>query len=331
MKLTRAEALAAGETFYDTKKPCKRGHLSRRFAGSGTCYDCYNISQKKFNEARKLIKRDQSEVQSEDEDHDEYQSDIDRDQRIRIKGWSRFQHFKDRRPPWIKLYRDLLDDPEFFRLDAECVRTLILLWLIASQEKEKDGLLPPLDRIAFRIRKSVEETSRMISMLSHWVISPSHPSHINPISCGYRLGLSESEAEAKKEIRGREKTCDVVETGEGNLEEKEKDLRDRFELEIWKPYPARDGRKIGKAEAFLKYKKLAEPDKQLLVTALRHLLDHPSTKREVGIKDLHRWIRDGKGIEHWREWIEATPTQHKGGNEHVGLDDKDYSGGRLKG
>ena len=27
---------------------------------------------------------------------------------IRIRGWDRFQHYKDRDPPWVKLYRDLL-------------------------------------------------------------------------------------------------------------------------------------------------------------------------------------------------------------------------------
>ena len=32
---------------------------------------------------------------------------------MRIKNWNRFQHFKDRKPPWIKLYRDILDDLAF--------------------------------------------------------------------------------------------------------------------------------------------------------------------------------------------------------------------------
>ena len=36
----------------------------------------------------------------------------------RIKGWVKFQHFKDRRPPWIKLYRDILEDPDWHDLDG---------------------------------------------------------------------------------------------------------------------------------------------------------------------------------------------------------------------
>ena len=29
---------------------------------------------------------------------------------MRIKNWKKFQHFRDRKPPWIKLYRDLLGE-----------------------------------------------------------------------------------------------------------------------------------------------------------------------------------------------------------------------------
>jgi DNA-binding NarL/FixJ family response regulator len=30
-----------------------------------------------------------------------------------VKNFERFQHYKDRSPPWIKLYNELLDDYEF--------------------------------------------------------------------------------------------------------------------------------------------------------------------------------------------------------------------------
>ena len=30
--------------------------------------------------------------------------------RLRIKNWAEFQHYRTRRPPWIKLHRGLLDD-----------------------------------------------------------------------------------------------------------------------------------------------------------------------------------------------------------------------------
>jgi hypothetical protein len=38
--LTRKEAKAAGLKFYETGKPCIRGHLSQRRVSSGHCVDC---------------------------------------------------------------------------------------------------------------------------------------------------------------------------------------------------------------------------------------------------------------------------------------------------
>lgn len=36
----RQAAKAAGERFYDTGKPCKNGHLSKRYTGTGVCATC---------------------------------------------------------------------------------------------------------------------------------------------------------------------------------------------------------------------------------------------------------------------------------------------------
>lgn len=35
----------------------------------------------------------------------------------RIVNWDRFQHYRDRNPPWIKLYRDLLTSQTWVTLD----------------------------------------------------------------------------------------------------------------------------------------------------------------------------------------------------------------------
>lgn len=85
---------------------------------------------------------------------------------LRIKNWAQFQHFKDRRPPWVKLYRDLLDDIEWHELDGKAAKSLVMLWLIAS---ESDGELPPTKKIAFRLRVSQDECSDILSKLSHWL------------------------------------------------------------------------------------------------------------------------------------------------------------------
>jgi hypothetical protein len=52
---------------------------------------------------------------------------------IEVKNFERFQHYKDRRPTWIKLYNDLLDDYEFGCLQDASKWLAVGLWLLASR------------------------------------------------------------------------------------------------------------------------------------------------------------------------------------------------------
>lgn len=111
-----------------------------------------------------------------------------------IKNWTKFQHFKDRRPPWIKLYRDLLDDLEWHQLDPQAAKTLVMLWLIAS---ESDGNLPEIKTLAFRLRMSEKDVLTCVNKLSHWLDQVD----IKPISERYQDDLPETETETEKEKR----------------------------------------------------------------------------------------------------------------------------------
>ena len=113
---------------------------------------------------------------------------------MKIKNWSKFQHFKDRRPPWIKLYRDLLDDIDWHQLDPLASKVLVMCWLIASEE---DGNIPDSKTLAFRLRMSEKQTSECISKLSHWL----EHDDINVISERYQHDAPETERETEKEER----------------------------------------------------------------------------------------------------------------------------------
>lgn len=52
---------------------------------------------------------------------------------LRIRNLERFQHYKHRTPPWIKLYQDLLDVYEFSRLPDHTRFHAIALLLLASR------------------------------------------------------------------------------------------------------------------------------------------------------------------------------------------------------
>ena len=121
---------------------------------------------------------------------------------MKIKNWSQFQHFKDRRPPWIKLYRDILDDIEWHNLDAQASKVLVMCWLIAS---ENDGRLPDIKTLAFRLRMSEKNTSESIIKLSHWL----EHDDINVISQRYQDDSpeTETETETKREKKATGVAC----------------------------------------------------------------------------------------------------------------------------
>src|SRR5215831_162610 len=51
-------------------------------------------------------------------------------ERLEIVGWQRFQHYKDRDPPWIKNYTRLLADHNYLRLTLRQRGILHGLWLL---------------------------------------------------------------------------------------------------------------------------------------------------------------------------------------------------------
>ena len=56
---------------------------------------------------------------------------------LSIRNWERYQHYSQRRPPWIKVYFSLLSEPEFYELsDASKLHTIAIM-LLASQHENK--------------------------------------------------------------------------------------------------------------------------------------------------------------------------------------------------
>lgn len=78
---------------------------------------------------------------------------------LKPKNWSKFQHYRDRSPPWIKLHRDILNDRVFASLPIASKALAPLLWLLASESK--DGSFDAaLEELAFRLRiasKDIEQ------------------------------------------------------------------------------------------------------------------------------------------------------------------------------
>lgn len=84
--------------------------------------------------------------------------------KITPKNWQKFQHYKNRKPPWIKLYRDLLDDCEYACLPVASMALAPRLWLLAS-EYDGGAITASVKQISFRLRMDIEAFISAISPL----------------------------------------------------------------------------------------------------------------------------------------------------------------------
>lgn len=111
-----------------------------------------------------------------------------------IRGWDEYQHYdpKKRTILWIKVYKKLLDDPEWHSLDAQAAKVLVMLWLLAS---ETNGVLPTVDKIAFRLRLPKTSIESALSKLSHWVMQDDSKVLAN----GYQVACLDKELDKELE------------------------------------------------------------------------------------------------------------------------------------
>ena len=183
---------------------------------------------------------------------------------ISVVNFERFQHYTDRRPPWIKLHCALLDDDRFFDLaDVERYH-LIGLFILASQHDNKIPNKPEWLKHQLRTTKAIS-LERLIE--TGW-IAMSGQDASTPLA--ERLHDASPRARAE---RREEKSRDS-----GNY-------TPEFE-EFWKAYP----RKKGKGEAFNEWNKNGHPPVERVIEILKiasacfdwtkdngRFIPHPST------------------------------------------------------
>lgn len=188
---------------------------------------------------------------------------------VRIKNWSKHQHFKDRTPPWIKLYRDILDDPDWHELSGDDAKMLVNLWLIASEDETRSGELPNARRLAFRLRIKESQVNQALARLSHWLIQDD----INVIS-----------------------TCHQVDAPEESRGETEQNRTARADLfnSFWKAYPKKTAIDAAR-KAFDKRKPDAEMLSQML-QALETQSASPAWTKDGGqfIPNPATWLNGGR-------------------------------------
>ncbi len=86
---------------------------------------------------------------------------------IKIVNWSKYQSYKDRRPPWIRFHRTMLDDYEYQSMSADSRALLPMLWLLACEDKDpKSGLIQlEIKAISFRLRQPEKVINKCLDEL----------------------------------------------------------------------------------------------------------------------------------------------------------------------
>jgi hypothetical protein len=123
--------------------------------------------------------------------------------RIEIRNWTKFQHYKDRSPPWVKLHKTLLDDRAWHALSGDASKLLAECWLLASDHPEGWIEMNTAD-LAWRLRRpDVPAVARMLEELARerLIVLVGHDASAVLAPCK-RHARPETEAEGERETEG---------------------------------------------------------------------------------------------------------------------------------
>ena len=202
--------------------------------------------------------------------------------KIRILNWAKFQHYKTRRPPWIKLHRQLLESRHWFELTPDASKLLVECWLIASDNP--DGTINcDLGDLAFRLRRDNDDILPTLQELAlHGFIDMNKVDDSNALADSLQPAIPETETETETETKKKQ------------TQRKRRVYSDEFE-KIWKIH-----QRGPKAKAEDEYK-VALKNGVTHDDLVESLNVYQTTLRPPEFLGLHlfRWLKE----ERWEEEV----------------------------
>lgn len=236
-----------------------------------------------------------------------------------IKNYARFQHYKYRNPPWIKLYASLLSDVKFNTLTEVQQIHLIKIWLLASQNNN----LLPLDPTIIKNRAGLNSRVILNVFIEAGFIEIKSKSDRDadefPSSSGRDADELPTQPDRAK-IKNDE-TKGITPKNASKLiapnKEKEKEkpcandlILDRFE-KIWSNYPE----KKGKDAAWIKFKNQVKNDadwEDIQKALINYKADVESIRND-GHPD-RAWQNGSTWFNNnWRDYVNYKPPGEEGG------------------
>lgn len=148
---------------------------------------------------------------------------------LRVKGWPKFQHYKKRNPPWIRLYRDLLEKKEWHKLSYASRSLAIAVWLIASENEDVAcGIVTSdYEELAFRARmKDTDVIEAIKELIKQGFVEYLEPEQADLLAPRYQVATPETRDQTRDQSQIRPERAEVS--------EKPVDNGDKLPLEIRK-------------------------------------------------------------------------------------------------
>jgi len=217
---------------------------------------------------------------------------------LQVKDWDKFQHYKDRNPPWIKLETDTFMKYEFGLLSDASKLLAVCIWTLASRYKDpKLGLVPA----------DLEYIKRQCNLGN--LIKNEHLKEL--IEQGFIVDASNALADCKQSARPE------TYSKEGYSKEAEQRRNiDRFE-NFWNEYG-----KIGSKQNALKaFNRIKGVEYETIIAGLRKYQEWARANTWYSPKHASTWL-NAKGWEDEytiQQQPPATKSKHQRAKEALGL------------
>ena len=149
---------------------------------------------------------------------------------LKVKKWSEFQHYKHRRPTWIRLWRKILDDMDFMTLPIASKALAPMLWLVASESLEGVIKIAP-ELLAYRLRMHGQDLTSALKPLIDKGFFEGQGSYASSVLAG-----CERNGATEYRVQSTEKVKTIVRQTESDA------LDDDF-CRFWLEYPKHEGKK----------------------------------------------------------------------------------------
>lgn len=210
---------------------------------------------------------------------------------IRIRHWDKFQHYRFRNPPWIRLHRDLLNNHRWHDLDYISRAILVELWLLAADFQDGEITYTTRD-ISFRLRLPESVLGKHLNCLEDMDFLDIEADDASKVLAGcqqgatteYRVQSTDTEEIASSSSEEESISCASA-PKKANAESATFDL-------FWMAYP----RKKGKKAAFQAYQKACRevPASKILEAVQRAKVHDPQWRKPEYIPHPATWLNQGR-------------------------------------